>query len=468
MSRKSIRLPLAVALVEMACSQFLAPDNVEHIGAMSALSNATGNPLSYRIWGTATKLGDGRVLLAGGKDASLNYLTLVDVYDPTTGTFSPTGAMAGAHYRHAAALLSNGTVLVVGGFNGSYLKSAELFNPSTGAWTSVGNMYEARAGHVAVPLIDGRVLVAGGYNAAATALATFEIYDPTTTTWSKRGYMNQPHREPSAVRLSSGRVLLAGGWNPSLASTAEIFDPATNSWGYAGTPVTGRMAASMVDLGNGKVFVAGGYALASPCCGASLASAEVYDIETNQWTATAPMATSRANAGIVTVNGNVFVFEGESSYADVGGSVERYSPLAGIWSAAPPLRQGRTGATATLLGSGKTLVSGGATAELYDDSTGPCTPTTCAAQGRVCGAISDGCGGTLRCGTCPSGQSCSDANVCVGGCTHEVCSVGVALSSGCSSCAGTVCARDAYCCSTYWDSICVGEARSWCMTGTCP
>ncbi len=35
-----------------------------------------------------------------------------------------------------------------------------------------------------------------------------------------------------------------------------------------------------------------------------------------------------------------------------------------------------------------------------------CTKTTCAANGKDCGSISDGCGGTLNCGDCPSGQSC--------------------------------------------------------------
>jgi hypothetical protein len=32
--------------------------------------------------------------------------------------------------------------------------------------------------------------------------------------------------------------------------------------------------------------------------------------------------------------------------------------------------------------------------------TGACTVTTCAAQGKTCGVISDGCGSTLPCGTC--------------------------------------------------------------------
>ena len=50
----------------------------------------------------------------------------------------------------------------------------------------------------------------------------------------------------------------------------------------------------------------------------------------------------------------------------------------------------------------------------------PCSPTTCSAQGKNCGSIADGCGGTLSCGSCSSPQSCGGggtANVCGGGTT---------------------------------------------------
>jgi hypothetical protein len=46
---------------------------------------------------------------------------------------------------------------------------------------------------------------------------------------------------------------------------------------------------------------------------------------------------------------------------------------------------------------------------------GGCTPTTCAAQGKNCGNISDGCGSTLSCG------SCTAPNTCGGGGTANVC-----------------------------------------------
>ena len=46
-----------------------------------------------------------------------------------------------------------------------------------------------------------------------------------------------------------------------------------------------------------------------------------------------------------------------------------------------------------------------------------CVPTTCANAGKNCGAISDGCGGSLSCGSCTAPQSCGGAgiaNVCGG------------------------------------------------------
>jgi len=41
-----------------------------------------------------------------------------------------------------------------------------------------------------------------------------------------------------------------------------------------------------------------------------------------------------------------------------------------------------------------------------------CVPDTCAGLGYSCGSLSDGCGGTLNCGTCASGYTCT-AGTCV-------------------------------------------------------
>ncbi len=64
------------------------------------------------------------------------------------------------------------------------------------------------------------------------------------------------------------------------------------------------------------------------------------------------------------------------------------------------------------------------------DGGGLCTPTTCAAQGKNCGPMADGCGGLLDCGSCGSGKVCGikSPNVCAGtladggvACTPKTC-----------------------------------------------
>ena len=52
---------------------------------------------------------------------------------------------------------------------------------------------------------------------------------------------------------------------------------------------------------------------------------------------------------------------------------------------------------------------------------GGCVPTTCGAQGKTCGSISDGCGATLACGSCAAGFACTAANTCVASCTPTTC-----------------------------------------------
>lgn len=56
--------------------------------------------------------------------------------------------------------------------------------------------------------------------------------------------------------------------------------------------------------------------------------------------------------------------------------------------------------------------------DIYALASGTCTPTTCSAQGKNCGTISNGCSGTLNCGTCGSGQTCgvTTPNVCSATC----------------------------------------------------
>ena len=79
---------------------------------------------------TATRLGDGTVLIAGASQDGWQALANTEVYDPNTGTFSARAALGTPRYSHSATLLDRGKVLVAGGFvaEGSTTPGTELYD----------------------------------------------------------------------------------------------------------------------------------------------------------------------------------------------------------------------------------------------------------------------------------------------------------------------------------------------------
>jgi hypothetical protein len=89
----------------------------------------TGSMKVIREQQTATLLPNGKMLIAGGFNATSGPLASAELYDPVARTFSATGTMTAAREYTSATLLPNHMVLVVGGCGstGNSLASAELF-----------------------------------------------------------------------------------------------------------------------------------------------------------------------------------------------------------------------------------------------------------------------------------------------------------------------------------------------------
>jgi hypothetical protein len=229
--------------------------------------------LSPRELHTATLLLNGTVLIAGGLDLWIRHTqNTAEIYDPVTQTFTHTrGNMNADRFGHAACLLIDGRVLIAGGTSvlfgrGGYanvLASAEVFDPTTGLFTPTkSDMSIGRDRPTASLLPNGTVLIAGGQGPGGVAIGYAEIYDPKTETFSRVASSQVTVRMAhNAGTLPNGHILLTGGWcapTKSTTNSVEEFDPVALTFTpEQPLPFSSHDAAQVV-FPDGVVLVAGG------------------------------------------------------------------------------------------------------------------------------------------------------------------------------------------------------------------
>src|SRR5439155_14806615 len=113
-----------------------------------------------------------------------------EVYDPSSNSWSSTPSMSLIRRGATATVIkrADGTrrVLVAGGYNNRNLEdfqsSVDLYDPSSNTWSTAASMTFKRAGHTATLLRNGQVLVTGGTQESGD-IDSAEIYTPSTDTW---------------------------------------------------------------------------------------------------------------------------------------------------------------------------------------------------------------------------------------------------------------------------------------------
>lgn len=223
---------------------------------------------------------------------------------------------------------------------------------SAATFESTGSLVTARYKAAAAPLPGGDVLVVGGlHNVSPSSfesesLASAEVYDDATGSFNATGSMAVSRMDPTAAPLPDGRVLVVGGqiWGGGgtpLAS-AEIYDPETGEFSATGSMAEPRFGAMAAPLPDGTVLVAGGYG------NGKLASAEIYDPETGEFSATAAMNSARAMGTAAPLpNGTVLVAARGSNPGKIL-ETEIYDSTTGTFAPAAELPQPLNGSGAAL------------------------------------------------------------------------------------------------------------------------
>jgi hypothetical protein len=324
-----------------------------------------------RLYATATPLGNGKVLIAGGSPCYDVYgtpgLASAELYDTASGTFTVTGTMATPRIAALAITLAEGRVLVIGGdapgkggcstpYHGPTQisrSSAEIYDSTSGKFTRVGSII-ASVPDTATLLPDGRVLTADAES------RIIETYDPASGTFSHSGSLRYMYEDLSSHLLPGGKVLFVGPTQLN-GPRAEIYDPASRK----STPLTLQLPPSIAEpwpetattLKDGRVLlcISGYLETFDPATGSFTASGSIS--KPDQW---------MVGTATLLPSGDVLFAGGELS-AGPGLANPAVTNLAGLYDPVTGFRQissmdtARDLATVTPLPDGRVLIAGGYT-----------------------------------------------------------------------------------------------------------
>jgi N-acetylneuraminic acid mutarotase len=202
-----------------------------------------------------------------------------------------------------------------------------------GFWTKIGEMPESRYGHT-VDEINGKIYVIGGSINEGSAYPTSSlVYDRSSGEWSQITLYNNSVRGAHNSCLVDGKLYVVGGWDGiRTVATMEMLDPNTGEWTSKMPMPTDRGIAASVTI-DGKIYVIGGIRGTLPWDfdWGGTNKVEVYDTKNDVWIQAADMPTKRWGCSAVAFNGKIYVFGGRSS-GNPYGSIEVYDPQKNKWT----------------------------------------------------------------------------------------------------------------------------------------
>lgn len=269
----------ALLLGETACgeSPIRCPTNETYRLNSSDSAWTQSAPMrEARVRPTMVRLADGDVLVAGGfgrpctpmvaSGYSCAPLSSVEIFDPATGAWAPAAPMPTPHGGSSATLLSDGTVLLVGG---SQTEHVLRYDPVSDRWTTLGAPPSPLTGTDLLSLPGDRAIALGfdseagffgSYGGAGKRVLPLcdsipEIYSATHNTWTVAPPLpGEPIScSANAALLTDGQILYANEVRyrgEAHYDARYVLDPHQQCWTMTGSPLApheGILAALMGD-----------------------------------------------------------------------------------------------------------------------------------------------------------------------------------------------------------------------------
>jgi hypothetical protein len=162
-------------------------------------------------------------VVAGGvlDDFLMPPAETAESFDPETGRWSQAGLVSQG-WMHTATSLGGGWVLLAGGNRDDVtVESTRLYDRRSGGWVDTGTLISPRYGHLAMPIPGHGVLLVGGKSRVTPApyyssvpVERLELFHVATWTWKEVAAVNElptsARNYYSATPLADGSVLLIG------------------------------------------------------------------------------------------------------------------------------------------------------------------------------------------------------------------------------------------------------------------
>ena len=268
-----------------------------------------------------------KAAVANGKIYAISS-SATEEYDPATDTWTSKKPMPTKRHYFAIATYQN-KIYVIGGQSGYNSAEGlriltavnEVYDPVTDTWETKAPMPTPRF-YLSANTVNDKIYLIGGlndtdYNPPIVVSDLNEVYDPRTDTWSAKTPTSNPVYAYASAVLDNKIYMFGGG--TSEDDLTQIYDVTTETWRYGQRmPDKTRSIAAAATTGTKapkRIYVIGGArGFAHP-----LDSNRVYNPETDNWTAGAPMITARYGLHVVVVD--------DLLYAIGGGDLEQYTPI---------------------------------------------------------------------------------------------------------------------------------------------